>query len=99
MTTKGEINLKVILGVSKYFNIGVDLIFAKTREWRIVYARHMVWYILREHYNLSYPYIGELTGGRDHTSIIHGVRRIKNDPEKLDESQKVLFFIKNMYHI
>lgn len=41
----------------------------------LVGKRQTIWYELRQKFNLSYPKIGRLCGGFDHSSIISGVRR------------------------
>ncbi|MBZ5761565.1 hypothetical protein LAV84_18385 [Rhizobium sp. VS19-DR104.2] len=38
--------------------------------------RQIIWYELRLNFNLSYPQIGAMSGGRDHSTILSGVRRI-----------------------
>ncbi len=35
-------------------------------------------YLMREEINQSYPKIAEVLGGKDHTTIIHGYKKIKN---------------------
>ncbi len=36
-------------------------------------------YILREDFHLSYPAIGSVFGGRDHTTVIHACEKVRND--------------------
>ena len=42
-------------------------------------ARQIVMYLLREEFKFSLVSIGESLGGRDHTTIMHGVEKIKSD--------------------
>jgi len=44
----------------------------------IVIPRQVTMYLLRDLNGLGYQAIGELLGGRDHTTIMHGVEKIEN---------------------
>jgi chromosomal replication initiator protein len=46
------------------------------RSARVVRARHMVWWLCRQMTDMSYPDLGRYFG-RDHTTIIYGVRRFE----------------------
>lgn len=48
----------------------------KSRKADLVLVRHFIAYSLRNHYKLSFPAIGKLLGGRDHTTIMHACSRI-----------------------
>ncbi len=67
---------KVITVVADYFSIEPADILGKKRIKELVYPRQIVMYILREQLNQSYPQIGEFLGGKDHTTIMHGVNKI-----------------------
>jgi chromosomal replication initiator protein len=63
----------------------VDAITSKRREKQVTYARHLAMYLLRDLAHQSYAQIGRLLGGRDHTTVLHGSRRIakllEDDPD------------------
>lgn len=46
------------------------------RNVDLVKARHLICWLLRRHTSLSFPNIGRLLGGRDHTSVLHACRRV-----------------------
>ena len=75
---------KIIQIVAEHFSIEISDILGKRRIKELVYPRQLVMYLLRETLNQSYPQIGELLGGKDHTTIMHGVNKIitkkKTDP-------------------
>lgn len=48
-----------------------------SRKQRLVKARHMAMFLCRRHTDLSLPRIGRLLGGRDHTTVIHGIEKTK----------------------
>lgn len=74
---------KVIQVVAEHFSIEQGDILGKKRVKELVYPRQLVMYILRKVLNQSYPQIGELLGGKDHTTIMHGVNKI-NEAKKTD---------------
>lgn len=59
----------------------------KCRERPIVHIRHIACWLLHKHCttadgnSIGYPRIGRFMGGRDHTTILHAVRRVKSNPE------------------
>ncbi len=67
----------VISTVAQFYSIDEKMIFEKTRRKEVVGPRQMVMYILREDFNISYPYIGQKLGGRDHTTVIHAYEKVK----------------------
>ena len=73
--------------VSGNYDIPLRDLYSQRRDVGLVLPRHMSWYLAKTLTSLSYPAIGRHMGGRDHTSILHGVRRIGdavvNDPQIL----------------
>lgn len=61
--------------VCKKHQILLPLIFARDRRKRVVAARHELFQRLHDELHLSLWRIGYLFGQRDHTSVLHGVRR------------------------
>ena len=73
-----EITAATIMAVaSEYFSIGLDDILGKSRSRVLVNARQIAMYLCRELTDLSLPKIGELFGGRDHTTVMHAERKIR----------------------
>ena len=75
-TLSAEELIKII---ADFYHIEAELIAGKTRKKEIVRPRQISMYIMREHYNASYPTIGEKLGGRDHTTVIHSCDKIKRE--------------------
>ena len=46
------------------------------RDRTLTYWRHILMYLAHRFTGYSFPQIGRLTGGRDHTTVLHGVRKI-----------------------
>ncbi len=68
---------QVIKNVCSFYNIKETLIKGPKRETSIVKARQVAMYILKHELSLSYVEIGNILGGRDHTTIMHGVLKIE----------------------
>jgi chromosomal replication initiator protein len=64
--------------VSNYFKIPVVDIRSKSRLKDITHARHISMYLVYKILELTLSEIGTYFGKRDHTSVLHGVEKIKN---------------------
>ncbi len=75
---------QVIRAVTDFYGIEERSLFEKTRRKEIVKPRQVAMYILRVDLGVSYPYIGEKFGQRDHTTVIHAHKKIERTIEKDD---------------
>jgi chromosomal replication initiator protein len=66
----------IIEGVADSFNISPASLAGPSRARPFAEARHIAMYLLREEAQLSLKQIGRLLGGRDHSTVIHGCRKI-----------------------
>ncbi|MCB0358821.1 MAG: chromosomal replication initiator protein DnaA [Bdellovibrionales bacterium] len=62
--------------VSEHYNIGAKDIIGKRRTQNIAFPRQIAMYLCRRMTTCSYPEIGALFGGRDHSTVIHANRVI-----------------------
>ena len=78
----------VIEAACNYYNIKTTQIKGSKRDASLVRARHICMYLLKEQ-GLTLVEIGNLLGGRDHTTVMHGVEKIEfliqNNEEKNGE--------------
>ena len=65
--------------VSEHFNITVDQIMSKTRSNDIAKPRQIAMYLCKNLTNQPLDSIGQLLGGRDHSTIIHGIKKITEE--------------------
>jgi chromosomal replication initiator protein len=73
-----EITAAAILGqTSAYFQISLEELCSKSRTRTLVTARQIAMYLCRELTDMSLPKIGQELGGRDHTTVIHADRKIR----------------------
>jgi chromosomal replication initiator protein len=68
--------IEIINAVATYYKITPDDLYGSSRIAAIALARQIAMYICREQTNLSLPKIGQLFGGRDHTTVMYAQRKI-----------------------
>ena len=62
---------------AEYYNIKLSDLLSKRRSRSVARPRQMAMFLAKELTNYSLPEIGESFGGRDHTTVIHACRKIK----------------------
>ena len=62
--------------VADFYRVKLTDLFSKKRTADLVKPRHIAMYFTKELTSLSLPEIGESFGGRDHTTVLHSVRKI-----------------------
>lgn len=67
--------------VCEYFRIPEDLVRARTRKREVVQARQVAMYFSKQLTKHSLKAIGLKFGGRDHSTVIHGVQSVENQME------------------
>lgn len=76
--TGPEITAGQIMGATaQYFGVTVDDLCGASRSRVLVTARQIAMYLCRELTDLSLPKIGQAFGGRDHTTVMHADRKIR----------------------
>ena len=75
----------IISQVAKYFHLTFDDIVGRTRTKNIALARQIAMYLAREMTSMSLVDIGEVFGGRDHTTVMHAYTRISNEMQEKRE--------------
>lgn len=83
MTTTSETPTKtstrldrILATVADYFNVTRDQLVSPSRQQHIVLPRQVCMYLARKRTTCSLEEIGDVLGGRDHTTVMHGVRTI-----------------------
>jgi len=64
-------------GVARFFGVKVQDLKGPRRTRQVVVPRQIAMYLTREHTGLSLPEIGRRFGNRDHTTVLHAVRKVK----------------------
>ncbi len=76
--------------VADFYKIKVADMYSKKRPASIARPRQIAMYIAKEMTQKSLPEIGELFGGRDHTTVLHAVRKIAAERQKNTELNQQL---------
>jgi chromosomal replication initiator protein len=76
--------------VADYYKIKVADMYSKKRPASIARPRQIAMYLAKELTQKSLPEIGELFGGRDHTTVLHAVRKINAERQQLTELNQQL---------
>ena len=63
--------------VSEYVQIPIQKFIAKRRKRELVYARYLCMFFCKQYTMLSLKSIGFLISGRDHTTVMNGVKELK----------------------
>ena len=89
----------IIDATAKYYRIKISDILGKKRTRNIARPRQIAMSLTKELTNLSLPSIGDAFGGRDHTTVMHGVKAVAKlraeDPELSQDYEKLLIIIQN----
>ncbi len=83
----------LIEAVSRYYSVSVQDMTGQSRVREILIPRQIVMYLAKKHLNTTHVRIGELFGGRDHTTVMNSVEKIEarmqNDPPLLREIRAI----------
>lgn len=71
--------------VADYYNLKIPDLKSKRRHQNLTMPRQIAMYMARNHLSCSFPEIGDKFGGKDHTTVMHAVKKIaaniKTDPD------------------
>jgi len=73
---------KIKTAVADYFSLSVKDLEGERRSQDYVVPRQIAMYLIRELTNVSLPQIGEIFGGRDHSTVLHSIEKIKKELKK-----------------
>ena len=90
-----EVTAQLIIEiVCDHFDIPMDKMISKSRSSEIARPRHIAMYLCKELTNNSLQVIGGLLGGRDHTTIMHGVNKIQDEYVNNDNTKTLIDTLK-----
>lgn len=82
--------------VAKYFSINKDDLSSNKRSNDIAFPRQIAMYLCREVANMSYPQIGNDFGGRDHSTVMHGCKKIEKEIKEKNNTKQIVDSVKNL---
>ena len=75
-----DIDAATIMAVTaEYFGVTLDELCGQSKVRAIASARQIAMYLCRELTDLTLPKIGATFGGRDHTTVMHAAKKIRNE--------------------
>ena len=88
---KRTVTLSYIVNiVADHFNLTPQEIYSKNRSSKIAYPRQIAMYMCRKYLDMSLTDIGKLIGDKDHTTVMHAVKRIEEDLKTSQSLQTAL---------
>lgn len=93
------VNLQQILrAVCSYYSVKIDDIKGYKRTKELVIPRHIAMYLIYDLTKTPYMSIGDFLGGRDHTTILHGVKKVEGELKEVAKTkQDVANIMQNVY--
>ncbi len=85
--------------IADYFSLEMDDLLGKRRNKELVYPRQIAMYLIREELEFSFPKIGKALGGKDHTTVMHGVEKITKELGHDDGLQRDVALIKERLYV
>ena len=80
--------------VSEHFHISVDQMISKNRSSDIAKPRQIAMYLCKNMTSSPLDAIGALLGGRDHSTIIHGIKKVTEEYEGNETTRALIETIK-----
>ncbi len=84
--------------IAVFYSIHVNDMSSRKRTANLTKPRHIAMYFCKELTNRSLPEIGALFGGRDHSTILHAIKKIKKDIELIPELAQEIHTIRQSFN-
>ena len=85
---------QVLLAVAEFYRLDIADLTGRSRNKEVVVPRQMAMYLVREETGSSLPQIGDLLGGRDHTTVMYAHEKIAEQIETDDNRRREALAIK-----
>jgi chromosomal replication initiator protein len=89
---------KIIELVAKEWQTSVEALLSRDRSRKIAEPRQVAMYLMRKETDASLPQIGEVLGGRDHTTVMYAIQKIAGDIETKDDLRKRVVSVKQQLY-
>jgi len=82
MPSRGDIEPdEIVSQVADYYKLPIEKLLGRDRTKDVAHPRQVAMYLLREEAKISFPQIGEVLGGRDHSTVMSAIDKIKSQYE------------------
>ena len=90
---------QIIQTVADYYHSSIDILIGRERSKETAWARQVAMYLIRGETDSSLPTIGDVLGGRDHTTVMYGCDKVADLIERDDSVRKQVIAIRQqLYH-
>jgi chromosomal replication initiator protein len=90
---------QIIQTVADYYHSSTEILTGRDRSKETAWARQVAMYLIREETASSLPTIGDVLGGRDHTTVMYGCDKVADMVERDDSARKQVIAIREqLYH-
>jgi chromosomal replication initiator protein len=89
---------KIIELVAKEWQTSVESLIGRDRSQKIALPRQVAMYLMRKETDASLPQIGEVLGGRDHTTVMYAIDKIASDIETKTDLRKRVVNVKQQLY-
>ncbi len=86
--------MQILDTVGGFYNLSSQALLGPERTKEIAMARQVAMYLIREETDASLPAVGELLGGRDHTTIMYGYKKVADMIERDDNLRRQLISLR-----
>ncbi len=69
---------KIVSQVAEYYKLSIEKLLGRDRTKDVAHPRQVAMYLLREEAKISFPQIGEALGGRDHSTVMSAIDKVKD---------------------
>jgi chromosomal replication initiator protein len=90
---------QVLEVVSRHYNVSIDALCGKQRDRATAWPRQVAMYMMRETTKANLKQIAAELGGRDHSTVIHGTRRVDEEISQNERVRKELAILREELHI
>jgi len=89
---------RVIELVAREWQTTVGALLGRDRSQKIALPRQVAMYLIRKETDASLPQIGEVLGGRDHTTVMYAIQKIENDMTTMRDLEKRVASVKQQLY-
>lgn len=81
---------EIVEEISRLYALRPEEVLGNGRRPQLVLARQIAMYVCRRRLGLSYPELGRMFGGKDHSTVVHAVKKVKKMLESNKDVQNVV---------
>jgi chromosomal replication initiator protein len=99
LPARGDVEpAQVVDLVARKYNLTSDKLLGRDRTKEVAFPRQIAMYLLREEFKISYPQIGEALGGRDHSTVMSAIDKIKEQIQQDRRLEKDIASLKQQLY-